>query len=326
MICLEKDVIWQSVGAKKVAPCISARRGPPVKGFTGYTYLRPDISKGITTHNKRTKPQNIQYLIYDLTYQKGLRPRASCSSSTVTIFLSTTWHIKRDYDILSLISSHLSAPSYLRPDISKGITTFPLADSQTRPEQTYLRPDISKGITTNLNLEMQVPNGALSTTWHIKRDYDISQAPNTITAITAYLRPDISKGITTLFLSFFVSIVSGLIYDLTYQKGLRLTVWTLDKPSPTLSTTWHIKRDYDFCACVLFTIQYLLIYDLTYQKGLRHNSIDWLNHLCRTYLRPDISKGITTCFYCLSPSTPATYLRPDISKGITTFRIIDFLD
>ena len=94
-------------------------------------YLRPDISKGITTES---------------------------ISEHARIFCGAI-----DY--------------YLRPDISKGITTDTVKTPIYNTVINYLRPDISKGITTYLRRSMTTMM--------------------TQSSMLYYLRPDISKGITT---------------------------------------------------------------------------------------------------------------------------------
>ena len=138
--------------------------------------------------------------------------------------LSKTWHIKRDYDRAINACAILSSMHYLRPDISKGITTF-------------------------VPREGNAPILRLSTTWHIKRDYDPSFMKKLQSLKFYYLRPDISKGITTNLSGANLSGAYLIIYDLTYQKGLR-----------QYNIRWYFLR------------QPWIIYDLTYQKGLRRVS------------------------------------------------------
>ena len=113
----------------------------------------------------------------------------------------------------------------------------------------YLRPDISKGITTIRRItKSDSLITELSTTWHIKRDYDQL---------------------------IHVSILSSVVV--------------------LLSTTWHIKRDYDKPVPKQVLSPLYIIYDLTYQKGLRQKIFDTSIYMkIKYYLRPDISKGITT--------------------------------
>ena len=138
---------------------------------------------------------------------------------------------------------------YLRPDISKGITTR----IQTRSVSVwaflnYLRPDISKGITTvhktncrprsyKIIYDLTYQKGLRRShkscwepqAWGII--YDLTYQKGLRQAfllrifcyfIGYYLRPDISQGITTLPSILSNSMVFAIIYDLTYQKGLRL--------------------------------------------------------------------------------------------------------
>ena len=215
-------------------------------------YLRPDISKGITT--------NV--------------PTARNFSNTTS--LSTTWHIKRDYDHPSVTNMSNLSTTYLRPDISKGITTKSIILShETEPSLSttwHIKRDYD-GVTvtfkpfpsTSLIYDLTYQKGlrpssaglvlllclnCLSTTWHIKRDYDIKRQHQKQCRL------------------------KELIYDLTYQKGLRLCYVALLSALDFLflSTTWHIKRDYDLTPALNRAISASLIYDLTYQKGLRLES------------------------------------------------------
>ena len=189
-------------------------------------YLRPDISKGITTwkSNRMTSKNFFNYLRPDIS--KGI----------------TTLHYS------DLVSSHMFL-DYLRPDISKGITTYLPVSPWYCSWYHYLRPDISKGITTWERAACYIETRTiLSTTWHIKRDYDCPVPARLNTKYPSYyLRPDISKGITT----------THRVYRI--EAGLLLL----------LSTTWHIKRDYDSSTTIMGSVRWKIIYDLTYQKGLR---------------------------------------------------------
>ena len=269
--------------------------GPPSVCFLRRVnyYLRPDISKGITTFGLNSKHWQIFHLIiYDLTYQKGLRLFSKLS-------FRDTWYSCIIYDLTYQKGLRLLRIIYRH----KGIVNF----------ANYLRPDISKGITTYFTAaptSAAVASPELSTTWHIKRDYDfsiiLSSRVSIAFSLSDYLRPDISKGITTpndqLDSS---SLYHQIIYDLTYQKGLRLPLLSREELTSVdadylrpdiskgittvvharqaalvveieLSTTWHIKRDYDF--------QLL---------GRELPGAGWKGD----YLRPDISKGITTHHY-----------------------------
>ena len=259
-------------------------------------YLRPDISKGITT---KVSAETIDFaveIIYDLTYQKGLRHcKKLFFHLDQRIIYDLTYQKglrQMQFTLVMVLKAY-----YLRPDISKGITTLDVDVTPSTLALHYLRPDISKGITTTLLAHPPLPHPELSTTWHIKRDYDFylhiqshylgigiiydltyQKGLRQITTAMShtlelyYLRPDISKGITTCS---FCQLFSGgvfIIYDLTYQKGLRLKC---TYRFPYSSTP--------------------IIYDLTYQKGLRlYNGTINFFIICANYLRPDISKGITT--------------------------------
>ncbi len=165
----------------------------------GLSYLRPDISKGITTtqpfpHQRAFSPLiydltyqkglrqewplytagTEQYLIYDLTYQKGLRRTRFYYFIKINLNLSTTWHIKRDYDSRALINSFAWTILIYDLTYQKGLRQTPHLSSSRR-DQSYLRPDISKGITTRGSARAGILPRFLSTTWHIKRDYDSSE-------------------------------------------------------------------------------------------------------------------------------------------------------
>ena len=163
------------------------------------------------------------------------------------LLFSMTWHIKRDYDKRGGEEEKEREEDSLWPDISKGITTL-LFFSLLSFLPYSLWPDISKGITTPLKLIRRKwrPRKIFSMTWHIKRDYDTWRS---------------SWRVATW----------RILYDLTYQKGLRLMVF-----SPgyfvvmKFSMTWHIKRDYDICMQRgKQKSSSMILYDLTYQKGLR---------------------------------------------------------
>ena len=269
-------------------------------------------------------PSNPVSLIYDLTYQKGLRLSIFLLWSVkYTWLLSTTWHIKRDYDILSPSVTSGKSPSYLRPDISKGITT---SDS---PHQTIYWNPLIYDLTYQKGLRRWPRQPWTSALW-------------------PYLRPDISKGITTFTLTALPDALRAiLIYDLTYQKGLRLEMFSRPKwiaflhliydltyqkglrrieesnkqfSLTLLSTTWHIKRDYDLERCleILYAGSAYLRPDIS--KGITTSYVfPSMFPDFHSYLRPDISKGITTNYpkNAFNWDSP-TYLRPDISKGITT--------
>ena len=156
-----------------------------------FDYLRPDISKGITTliscvqfescdsHNKLSKTwylkrdydykdlskinislQGVYYLRPDIS--KGITTGCSCKPKwirNVSILLSKTWYLKRDYDSPTTILSGDLTSYYLRPDISKGITTRYGWSGYKNPYLYYLRPDISKGITTLVfDLHLKLPS------------------------------------------------------------------------------------------------------------------------------------------------------------------------
>ena len=53
-------------------------------------YLRPDISKGITTTPTDNKLSDLFIIIYDLTYQKGLRRSVVTAHNGSAAILSTT--------------------------------------------------------------------------------------------------------------------------------------------------------------------------------------------------------------------------------------------
>ena len=140
--------------------------------------------------------------------------------------LSTTWHIKRDYDF---------QPLYPFPHLKRQWVIYDLT------YQKGLRHTFLPWRVKNLCFK-------LSTTWHIKRDYD-----NFVFTASVNRRVFV-------------------IYDLTYQKGLRpvITPPFASALSSKLSTTWHIKRDYDLLQYLQYKHHcFFVIYDLTYQKGLR---------------------------------------------------------
>ena len=167
-------------------------------------YLRPDISKGITTLRTNWRRVFASTIIYDLTYQKGLRQENSCGYRLGKAFriLSTTWHIKRDYDTSTWVAP--ACPPclpYIIYDLTyqKGLRLFWVflrspADSFIIYDLTY-----QKGLRQLEKVFHFLASVIrLSTTWHIKRDYDFMAPRN-------HSMP--------LFI---------IIYDLTYQKGLRL--------------------------------------------------------------------------------------------------------
>ena len=184
-------------------------------------YLRPDISKGITTFVPR----------------EGNAP---------ILRLSTTWHIKRDYDPSFMKKLQSLKFYYLRPDISKGITTFLSAFLMTSP-LNYLRPDISKGITTNLS------GANLSGAYLIIYDLTYQKGLRPSTDSAPRDLPQIiydltyQKGLRQYNIRWYFLRQPWIIYDLTYQKGLRRVSRSPLSSSAhsRLSTTWHIKRDYD---------------------------------------------------------------------------------
>ena len=246
-------------------------------------YLRPDISKGITTLVRVSVMQLDVCIIYDLTYQKGLRLDTICP---IDIFyfgvLSTTWHIKRDYDFKRKLPFFVAIPNHIIYDLTyqKGLRLITPAMIRPMPVVAfyYLRPDISKGITTH-----STPNEFYKHQTH-------------------YLRPDISKGITT--------------FNFPSVRLFR---------SSLLSTTWHIKRDYDATSCISSSTERSRLLSTTWHIKRDYDSKGKLQALSSppsssNYLRPDISKGITTNIWSFFRFTinPLNYLRPDISKGITT--------
>ena len=112
------------------------------------SYLRPDISKGITTD-----------------FQQARLWQSS--------FLSTTWHIKRDYDLLNTVVIIERLILIYDLTYQKGLRPQGTRDKRSW-NSPYLRPDISKGITTKSLYDFLMPAFSLSTTWHIKRDYDLA--------------------------------------------------------------------------------------------------------------------------------------------------------
>ena len=187
---------------------------------TNWTYLRPDISKGITTLKLPLCIRLLCALIYDLTYQKGLRHKNHISNFTNQPHLSTTWHIKRDYDLIIynkgvLQFLILSTTWHIKRDYDFLQLSLPSS------KDSYLRPDISKGITTSKVSKRPYPVTTLSTTWHIKRDYDTTDALTLSVGATLIYDLTYQKGLRLGDLSGIFGFGHRLIYDLTYQKGLR---------------------------------------------------------------------------------------------------------
>ena len=144
-------------------------------------YLRPDISKGITTNSLKWSK------FFDIFFK-----------------LSKTWYLKRDYD-----SSRLCHP----------LRRLILLLSKT----WYLKRDYDHDL-SRLTFPCMV-TGWLSKTWYLKRDYD-HVVQDTCTEIirwvlskTWYLKRDYDKPIPT-----------GTVGTFVLQ----------------LSKTWYLKRDYDW--------------------------------------------------------------------------------
>ena len=161
----------------------------------------------------------IIHLIYDLTYQKGLR-----------------------LDCLSSFKN--SATTYLWPDISKGITTLIVVDEWCL-EFAYLWPDISKGITTQFKVTGSMTDVFLSMTWHIKRDYDLINFFFFLTKLFLSMTWHIKRDYDTMNLAtrplgtISLSMTWHIKRDYDNQGALSYL------PPSCLSMTWHIKRDYD---------------------------------------------------------------------------------
>ena len=163
-------------------------------------------------------------LIYDLTYQKGLRlPWQRSWALRASSNLSTTWHIKRDYDLRWGWNKEIRQNNLIYDlTYQKGLR-LPSHVYMHLPEFLIYDLTYQKGLRlVKIIASFHVYN-PLSTTWHIKRDYDNM---NNI-AIDTF--------------SFILSTTWHIKRD--YDKhacgNLRWVVFN------NLSTTWHIKRDYD---------------------------------------------------------------------------------